>query len=100
MADIGFLYEKGLGKTLDTYNKLQARVNRLKDYTLPRYHKHYLFAKKQLIQCVVKPKRCIADWKVFRTTIDIYIKAYMDLQEAESELRKVKLELSTLRRTK
>ena len=74
---------------------IQAQINRLKDYTLPRYHKHYLFAKKQLILCSVKPKKCIAEWKVYRTTINVYITAYMDLQEAQTELRKLRIILKS-----
>ena len=79
-------------------NEVLARINFLKDKALPNHERNYSYAKKQLIKATVKRRRCLADWKVYRTTINVYIEASMNKREAEAELRKLRIILKTMRK--
>jgi hypothetical protein len=77
-------------------NKILARINYLKDKVLPAQAKAYKNAKKQLAKASMSRRRCLADWKVYRTTINVYIEASMDKRETEAELRKLRIILKTM----
>jgi hypothetical protein len=79
-------------------DKILAKINYLKDSILPAQGKAYKNAKKQLATASMSRKRCLADWKVYRTTINIYIEAAMAKREAEAELRKLRIILKTMKR--
>lgn len=77
-------------------NKIVARINYLKDKVLPNHEKNYRYAKKQLAKATMSKRRCLADWKVYRTTINVFIEASMNKREAEAELRKLRIILKTM----
>lgn len=77
-------------------NKVLARINFLKDRILPARTKAYKNAKKQLATASMSRRRCLADWKVYRTTINVFIEASMNKREAEAELRKLRIILKTM----
>lgn len=77
-------------------DKILARINFLKDKALPNHERNYRYAKKQLAKATVGRRRCLADWKVYRTTINVYIEAAMNKREAEAELRKLRIILKTM----
>ena len=77
--------------------EIVARINYLKDKALPKYERNYRYAKEQLTKATMKRRRCLADWKVYRTTINVYIDAFMDKREAEAELRKLRIIMKTIK---
>lgn len=79
-------------------NKIVARINFLKDKALPNHERNYRYAKKQLAKATMSKRRCLADWKVYRTTINVFIEASMNVREAEAELRKLRIILKTIKR--
>lgn len=79
-------------------NKIVARINFLKDKELPTRAFSYRRAKEQLARASMSQRRCLADWKVYRTTINVYIEASMNKREAEAELRKLRIILKTMKR--
>lgn len=79
-------------------NKVLARINYLKDKEIPTKAFSYRRAKEQLAQASMSQRRCLADWKVYRTTINVYIEASMNKREAEAELRKLRIILKTMRK--
>ena len=79
-------------------NKVLARINYLKDRELPIRAFSYRRAKEQLIRASMSQRRCLADWKVYRTTINVYIEASMNKRETEAELRKLRIILKTMER--
>lgn len=79
-------------------NKIVAQINFLKDKALPNHERNYRYAKKQLVKATMTRRRCLADWKVYRTTINVFIEASMSVREAEAELRKLRIILKTIKR--
>ena len=79
-------------------NNVLARINYLKDKVLPARTASYRIAKEQLARASMSRRRCLADWKVYRTTINVYIEASMNRREAEAELRKLRIILKTMRK--
>lgn len=79
-------------------NKIVARINYLKDKALPNHERNYRYARKQLAKATMSRRRCLADWKVYRTTINVFIEASMNVREAEAELRKLRIILKTIKR--
>lgn len=78
--------------------QLLRRINTLKDKVLPVKHRLYMNARKQLKFCMTKRKECLADWKVLRTTVSVYITASEELKSFEAELRKCKIMLKAYKR--
>lgn len=78
-------------------NKVLARINFLKDKELPTRAFSYRRAKEQLARASMSRRRCLADWKVYRTTINVYIEASMNVREAKAELRKLRIILKTMK---
>jgi hypothetical protein len=64
-------------------SKVLAQINYLKDRILPARAKAYKNAKKQLATASMSRRRCLADWKVYRTTINVLLK----LQWIKEKLR-------------
>ena len=85
-------------KKLTEREKLLRRINTLKDKVLPVKHKQYMYARKQLKFCMTKRKECLADWKVLRTTVSVYITAFEELKTYEAELRKAKIMFKAYKR--
>lgn len=79
-------------------DKVLARINYLKDKELPTKAFSYRRAREQLIRASMSERRCLADWKVYRTTINVFIEASMNKREAETELRKLRIILKTMRK--
>ena len=79
-------------------NKIMARINYLKDKALPNHERNYRYAKSQLAKATIARRRCLADWKMYRTTINVFIEASMNVREAEAELRKLRIILKTIKR--
>jgi hypothetical protein len=79
-------------------SRVLAQINYLKDKILPARARDYKNAKKQLARASMSRRRCLADWKVYRTTINIFIEASMSKREAEAELRKLRIILKTMKR--
>lgn len=77
-------------------SRVLAQINYLKDKILPARTRDYKNAKKQLAQASMSRRRCLADWKVYRTTINVFIEASMDLRKEEAELRKLRIILKTM----
>lgn len=59
-------------------DKVLAQINYLKDKVLPTRAFSYRRAKGQLARASMSRRRCLADWKVYRTTIDVFIEASMN----------------------
>ena len=79
-------------------NNVLAQINYLKDKILPVRTASYRIAKEQLARASTSRRRCLADWKVYRTTINVYIEASMNKRKAEAELRKLRIILKTMRK--
>ena len=77
-------------------NKILARINYLKDKVLPARTASYRITKEQLARASMSRRRCLADWKVYRTIINVFIEASMNKREAEAELRKLRIILKTM----
>lgn len=77
-------------------DKILRRINYLKDIILPNRASTYKRAKEDLARASMSRRRCLLDWKVYRTTINIFIEASMDKREAEAELRKLRIILKTM----
>jgi hypothetical protein len=77
-------------------DKVLAQINYLKDKVLPARTASYRIAKEQLARASMSQRRCLADWKVYRTTINVFIEASMTKREAEAELRKLRIILKTM----
>ena len=77
-------------------SRVLAQINYLKDKMLPVRARDYKNAKKQLVRASMTKRRCLADWKVYRTTIDVFIGASIDLRKDEAELRKLRIILKTM----
>jgi hypothetical protein len=79
-------------------SRVLAQINYLKDKILPARARDYKNAKKQLARASMSRRRCLADWEVYRTTINVFIEASIDLRKEEAELRKLRIILKTMKR--
>lgn len=77
-------------------SRVLAQINYLKDKVLPTRAFSYRRAREQLVRASMSKRRCLADWKVYRTTINVFIEASMDLRKEEAELRKLRIILKTM----